>query len=101
MSPSVVLSSSEDKVADLKVPLAHAFVVITTELLLVPCGMKESHVSSFFKLDDGVCERLLVCLFVVGLESRGPVLEVGGKDGLGSVDHEEWGEPHGLTRHRP
>ena len=70
MASVVALSSSQDEVAHVQIPFAHVLVVIASKLLLVSYGVQEGHVSSFLELVNCVLLGLLVCLFVVGLESR-------------------------------
>ena len=81
--------------------LAHVLVMVALKLLLVSGGVEEGHVLGFFVLVDRVLSSLLVCLLVVGFESRRPILEVCWKHGLGAIDHEEWGIFRGPARRRP
>ena len=75
--------------------------MIASKLLLVSGRVEEGHLSSFFALVDYVLSSILVCLLVVGFESRGPILEVCWEHGLGVVDYEEWGIFSGPAGRRP
>ena len=70
MASLVALSSTQDEVAHVQISFAHMFVVVASELLLVSCRVEEGHGSSFFELVDRVLSSLLICLLVVGFESR-------------------------------
>ena len=70
MASLVALSSLLDEVAYVQIPFAYVLVMIASKFLLVSCGVEKGHVSSFLELVDRVLSSLLICLLVVGLESR-------------------------------
>ena len=89
MAVLATLNELEDQVSDVEGPTPHSMAVVPSQCLLVLGRTEEGNVARFFQLVHGIFEGHLSSLFVVRPDPWRSIVEVGWKDGLRTIDHEE------------
>ena len=74
MAPLRRLDPTQDQLPDTERPSSDVSGVVASQRLEVLCRVEESDVACLVELIDGVLERRLVALLVVGSDSWGPIV---------------------------